>query len=89
MRNRYWQADLRDLSKRREVEIVWERDSPALVVNSWTLTGDDLKAINGFDAPQRVKLQTFDKPQPVLDERRSKFQLAPTLSYNGELSYTR
>jgi len=31
-------------------------------VNSWTLTGDDLKAVNGFDAPQRVKPQEFQKP---------------------------
>jgi len=51
----------RDLSKARQVEIAWEDSAPARVVNSWTLTGDDLKAVNGFDA-QRVKPQEFQKP---------------------------
>jgi alpha-L-arabinofuranosidase len=52
----------RDLSKARQVEIAWEDSPPSRVVNSWTLTGDDLKAVNGFDAPQRVKPQEFQKP---------------------------
>src|SRR5215467_7639018 len=52
----------RDLYKPRQVELVWESDAPARAVNSWTLTGDDLKAVNGFDAPQRVKPQEFQKP---------------------------
>jgi len=51
----------RDLSKARQVEIAWEDSAPARVLNSWTLTGDDLKAVNGFDA-QRVKPQEFQKP---------------------------
>jgi len=52
----------RDLSKARQVEVVWEGNAPTRVVNSWTLTGDDLKAVNGFDSPQRVKPQEFQKP---------------------------
>jgi alpha-L-arabinofuranosidase len=52
----------RDLSKARQVEIAWEDSPPSRVVSSWTLTGDDLKAVNGFDAPQRVKPQEFQKP---------------------------
>jgi alpha-N-arabinofuranosidase len=51
----------RDLSKARQVEIAWEDSAPVHVLNSWTLTGDDLKAVNGFDA-QRVKPQEFQKP---------------------------
>ena len=52
----------RDLSKPREMEIVWEGDAPGRVANSWTLTGNDLKAANTFDAPEKVKPQSFDKP---------------------------
>jgi len=52
----------RDLSKPRQVEIVWEDNAPSRVINSWVLTGDDLKAINSFDAPQKVKPQSFGKP---------------------------
>src|SRR5713101_3692764 len=52
----------RDLSKARQIELVWE-DKPAThVLVSQVLTGDDLKAANGFDAPERVKPQAFDKP---------------------------
>jgi alpha-L-arabinofuranosidase len=68
----------RDLSKPREVEIVWESGSPARVVNSWTLTGDDLKAANGFDAPQRVKPRVFDKP--TTNAGRTKIEV-PARSY--------
>jgi alpha-L-arabinofuranosidase len=63
----------RDLSKPRQVELVWESDAPARTVNSWTLTGDDLKAVNGFDAPQRVKPQEFEKP--ALSGGKAKIEL--------------
>src|SRR5580704_15985390 len=43
----------RDLAKAHEVELVWEDKSPANVVTSMLLTGDDLKAANSFAAPQR------------------------------------
>jgi len=52
----------RDLSKLRQLEIVWESDAPGRIANSWTLTGNDLKATNTFDAPEKVKPQAFDKP---------------------------
>jgi len=52
----------RDLSKSREVEIVWEDKSPATVAASWVLTGDDLKASNSFATPSRVTPQSFEKP---------------------------
>jgi alpha-N-arabinofuranosidase len=52
----------RDLSKPRQVEIVWEENPPSRVLTSQVLTGDDLKATNSFDAPQRVQPRPADKP---------------------------
>src|SRR5260370_7467586 len=54
----------RDLSKSREVELIWEDSTPARAVDSMTLTGDDLKAFNSFEAPQRVVPRPFDQPFP-------------------------
>jgi alpha-N-arabinofuranosidase len=52
----------RDLSKAREVEFLWEDNPPSHVVDSQTLTGDDLKAFNSFEGPQRVAPRPFEKP---------------------------
>src|SRR5215472_4059975 len=52
----------RDLSRAREVELAWEDAAPTSVLNSLILTGDDLKAFNAFDAPQRVVPRPFEKP---------------------------
>ena len=52
----------RDLAKARAVEVIWEDQAPNRVLASQLLTGNDLKAVNGFDAPERVKPQAFDKP---------------------------
>jgi len=52
----------RDLSKSRQVEVMWEDTPKTRVAVSQVLTGNDLKAVNGFDAPERVKPQPFDKP---------------------------
>src|SRR6266404_3176001 len=68
----------RDLSKPRAVELVWENQPPSSVLASQVLTGDDLKAVNGFDAPERVKPQTFDKPST--SNGRTKFEV-PARSY--------
>jgi alpha-N-arabinofuranosidase len=57
----------RDLSKPRQVEIVWEDRAPARVLTSLVLTGDDLKAVNGFDAPERVKPHPLEKPPTAKD----------------------
>ena len=52
----------RDLSKARTVDLIWEDQPQSRVLVSEVLTGMDLKAVNGFDVPERVKPQTLDKP---------------------------
>jgi alpha-N-arabinofuranosidase len=68
----------RDLAKARQVEVVWEDTPRARVVASQVLTGSDLKAVNGFDAPERVKPQPFDKPSTT--NGRTRFEV-PARSY--------
>ena len=65
----------RDLSKAREVEVVWEDNPGTRVVTSLVLTGNDLKAVNGFDAPQRVQPQSLDKPSTT--GGRTRVELPP------------
>ncbi len=52
----------RDLAKPHQVEVTWEDKTPSRVLSSVLLTGDDLKAFNTFDQPQRVAPQAFEKP---------------------------
>jgi alpha-N-arabinofuranosidase len=54
----------RDLTKEREVEIVWRESAPARVLLCRTLTGSDLKASNSFEAPERVSPQALEAPRP-------------------------
>jgi alpha-N-arabinofuranosidase len=68
----------RDLSKARQVEVVWEDAAKSRVAVSQVLTGSDLKAVNGFDAPERVKPQSFDKPSTT--NGRTRFEV-PARSY--------
>ena len=68
----------RDLSKAHDVELVWEDNSPGNVASSWVLTGDDLKAVNSFAAPQRVAPQAFAKP--ASSGGRTRFEV-PARSY--------
>jgi alpha-L-arabinofuranosidase len=68
----------RDLSKAHAVEVVWEDQPQSRVVASQVLTGNDLKAVNGFDAPERVKPQPFDKPATA--NGRTRFEV-PARSY--------
>ncbi len=51
----------RDLVKAQNVEINWQDRMPGKLINSAVLTGNDLKAFNTFEAPQRVAPQTADK----------------------------
>ena len=68
----------RDLSKAHPVEINWQDQAPARALSSVLLTGDDLKAFNSFDAPQRVVPRTLDKPS--ITGGRAKFEV-PARSY--------
>jgi alpha-N-arabinofuranosidase len=68
----------RDLSKAHEIEIVWEDQPQSRVVVAQVLTGSDLKAVNGFDAPERVKPQGFEKPSTL--NGRTRFEV-PAHSY--------
>jgi alpha-N-arabinofuranosidase len=68
----------RDLSKAHAIEVVWEDQPHSRVVASQLLTGTDLKAVNGFDAPERVKPQSFDKPSTA--NGRTRFEV-PARSY--------
>lgn len=44
----------RDLEKARDLELVWHETTPTRVKSCQVLTGPDLKAVNGFDASDRV-----------------------------------
>jgi alpha-L-arabinofuranosidase len=52
----------RDLSKAHQVEVNWEGKAGSSLLTSWVLTGDDLKAVNSFDAPNKVAPQAAGKP---------------------------
>jgi alpha-L-arabinofuranosidase len=68
----------RDLSKARQIEVVWEDAPRSRVSASQVLTGNDLKSVNGFDAPDRVKPQPLDKP--ATSNGRTRFEV-PARSY--------
>jgi alpha-N-arabinofuranosidase len=53
----------RDLEKAHDLEIVWRDASPARVLFSQVLTGNDLKAFNSFDNPTKVAPQSFEPPK--------------------------
>jgi alpha-N-arabinofuranosidase len=64
----------RDLTKPRQVEIVWEGSSPR-AGEAIVLTGSDLKASNTFEAPGRVTAQKGEKPSNT--GGRSSLELPP------------
>jgi alpha-N-arabinofuranosidase len=68
----------RDLSKAHTVEVNWQDKSPSQVVASFVLTGDDLKASNSFETPNKVAPQPFAKP--TTSNGRTKFEV-PARSY--------
>jgi len=53
----------RDLSAPRDLELVWRDATPASVKTCLTLTGQDLKATNTFDQPNRIVPQKLDAPR--------------------------
>jgi alpha-N-arabinofuranosidase len=68
----------RDLSKAHVIEVNWQDKAPARTLSSVLLTGDDLKAFNSFDTPQKVAPRTLDKPS--ISGGRAKFEV-PARSY--------
>jgi alpha-L-arabinofuranosidase len=68
----------RDLQKAHDVEVVWEDQAPTRVLATSLLTGDDLKAVNSFQSPQKVVPQSFAKPATT--GGRTKFEV-PARSY--------
>jgi alpha-L-arabinofuranosidase len=68
----------RDLAKAHAVEVAWEDVAPARATASFLLTGDDLKAVNSFQNPQRVAPIPFEKPSVV--GGRTRFEV-PARSY--------
>src|SRR5436190_856040 len=69
---------LRDLSNSHQVEVVWEDKPTTRAIASQVLTGNDLKAVNGFDSPHKVEPQPFDKP--TTSNGSTKFEV-PARSY--------
>jgi alpha-N-arabinofuranosidase len=65
----------RDLQKSHDVEVVWEDQAPTRILTTSALTGDDLKAVNSFQSPQKVVPQPFAKPTTA--NNRTKFELPP------------
>ncbi|MGA8312549.1 MAG: alpha-N-arabinofuranosidase [Terriglobales bacterium] len=65
----------RDLSKAHAIEVNWQDKAPSRALSAVLLTGDDLKAFNSFDAPQRVLPRTLDKPS--IAGGRAKFEVPP------------
>jgi len=65
----------RDLSKPHAIEVNWQNKAPSRALSAVLLTGDDLKASNSFDAPQRVSPRTLDKPS--ITGGRAKFEVPP------------
>lgn len=68
----------RDLSKALELELVWEDAAPGRVLSASVLTGDDLKATNGFATPRKVAPQAF--APPVTSAGKTKLEV-PARSY--------
>ncbi len=68
----------RDLSKAHAVEVNWQDKAPSKTLSSVLLTGDDLKAFNSFENPQKVAPRSLDKPS--ITGGRAKFEV-PARSY--------
>jgi alpha-N-arabinofuranosidase len=68
----------RDLSKAREIDLVWQDTPPARVTTATVLTASDLKAFNSFGSPRRVIPQDFAKP--VTSGGHTRFEV-PARSY--------
>ena len=54
----------RDLERERDVEIRFDDLTPSRVLRAETITGPDLKAVNTFEAPERVVGRRFEVSTP-------------------------
>jgi alpha-N-arabinofuranosidase len=54
----------RDLERERDIELSWVGAIPSKVLAAQTITGNDLKAANTFEAPDTVRPQDLDLPRP-------------------------
>ena len=68
----------RDINKAHTVEVNWQDRAPANVLTSNVITGDDLKAFNTFDAPNKVTPHALTKPSTA--SGKTKFEV-PARSY--------
>jgi alpha-L-arabinofuranosidase len=68
----------RDLAKAHTIEVNWQDKAPGKALSASLLTGDDLKAFNSFETPQKVVPSTLDKPS--VSGGRAKFEV-PARSY--------
>ncbi|MGH8325995.1 MAG: alpha-L-arabinofuranosidase C-terminal domain-containing protein, partial [Steroidobacteraceae bacterium] len=65
----------RDQQSAREVEIVWEDRAPGDVRSASVLTGNDLKAVNSFQAPRTVHPDSL--PKPATRGQSTRLELPP------------
>ncbi|HEX4488805.1 MAG TPA: alpha-N-arabinofuranosidase [Terriglobales bacterium] len=68
----------RDINKPHTVEVNWQDRAPSSVLQSSVLTGDDLKAFNTFESPNKVTPHTMTKPTTA--GGKTKFEV-PAKSY--------
>jgi alpha-L-arabinofuranosidase len=54
----------RDLAQPREATLVFRDNAPTRSVRFDTLTGTDLKAVNTFAQPNKVKPAAIESPRP-------------------------
>ncbi len=68
----------RDLAKAHTIEVNWQDKAPGKALSASLLTGDDLRAFNSFETPQKVAPRTLDRPS--ISGGRAKFEV-PARSY--------
>src|SRR5262249_40203676 len=54
----------RDLEQERELKVTWRQSIPDRSLAGLVLTGNDLKASNSFENPDRVVARDFPSPRP-------------------------
>ena len=65
----------RDLLKSHQLEINWQGQAGGRLVAALVMTGSDLKASNGFDAPEKVTPQAAEKP--ITSGNKTKIEVPP------------